>query len=157
VAPNTRTWKEKQRRLNAIWSTVEENRLAIRNYLGTVELKAQPTTPLDEALSYASMRLARSQGERHLLILSDLVQDSDGIKRADPPQRILPFEEARVAALFVPWSRGWSRREAAWGGWFNKSCAVAFHMFDGSQSRGVCLLPMSGAARLVPGAGASNK
>lgn len=151
IAPGTKTWKEKQRRLNSIWVTVDKNRRAIEGYLPTVKLKAQLTTPLDDALNYASTRLAKSQGERHLLILSDLIQDSDGVKRDAPPNRPLGFEGAHVRALFVPWRRDWPRREAEWGAWFRQSRAVDFHMFDGSQSRGVRLIPMSGAARLVPG------
>jgi len=151
ITANAKEWKQKQRRLNAIWTVVETNRRAIREYLPKVKLKTQPSTPLDDALAYASTRLAKAKGERHLLILSDLVQDSDRVKREGPPMKAMSFGAAHVTALFVPWNRDWDRLDARWRDWFKLSRASEFHMYDGSQSRGVSLIPMSGAARLVPG------
>ena len=151
LTPNAKDWKQKQRRLNAIWASVEMNRRAIQQYRPKEKLKSQPTTPLDDALSYASTRLAKAKGERHLLILSDLVQDSDQVKRQGPPTNAMVFGAAHVLALFVPWNRDWDRLEARWRDWFRLSRAAEFHMYDGSQSRGISLIPMSEAARIVPG------
>jgi len=156
IAVDMKVWKQRQINLSAIWGEVEQQKNLVLKYLPTVRPSPQSTTPLDDAFAYAATRLHPGASARYLLIFSDLIQDSDGLKRDGPPSSVLPFPGATVTALFVPWRRDWREREGRWVAWFSRAQAASFRMFDGSQSKGITLLPPSAVPRVVPGR-AGNK
>jgi len=151
-----RPWKEKQIQLAGIWSQVEKQRQAILQYLPTVKPSPKATTPLDDAFSYAAGRLERAKGARYLIVFSDLIQDSNGVKRDGPPSGALPLSGVRAVALFVPWASDWKAREQRWAEWFRKSHAIGFQMFDGAESKAVRVIEPTQAPRLVPGRQSAN-
>jgi hypothetical protein len=108
-------------------------------------------TPLFEALTYsASMMKAAASGARTLLVFSDFVQDSGGVKSPLPPMEHMDFSGVSGFGLFVPWDKEFSKRAASWHQWFVASGAVDFEMLDGAQSQVRQVLDKNAVPRVLP-------
>jgi hypothetical protein len=142
-------WRRNQTRLDNLWHRVRVNQTTIEEYLGTPPPVKDPT-PLFDVLAYAAGRLKFADGTRILVVFSDFIQDSSGVKSSLPPKGRMDFTGVSAFALFVPWDQDFSRRAAAWHDWFVASGATDFAMLDGAQSQVRQVLDKSAVPRILP-------
>jgi len=142
-------WCTNKARLDAVWKRVDGSRRDVESYL-RIPTSVKDPTPLFEALAYCATIMSPAGPEsRTLLVFSDLVQDSNGIKSELPAKAPMEFAGVSGFALFVPWQTDFAGRAAAWRRWFIASGGVSFEMLDGAQSRTRTVLGKSAAPRTL--------
>ena len=144
-------FNRKQKALEAIWAEANVNKPRLRKDLADPISLQGVGTDIFSALDYASYRLRSFDGDRRLIICSDLAQDSEGVKTTFPPRQRYPFPRVVVEALFVPWhgSVQTVAQMQAWCEWFTAAGAADFKMYDEVQSTTIrALAPSSVPVRL---------
>lgn len=143
-------WRRNQSRLEAVRKRAEVSRRDVEEYLRTPPVVKGPT-PLFETLAYCATTMSTpGPKSKALLVFSDLIQDSKGLKSVLPPTACLEFAGVSGFALFVPWQAGFAERAAAWRRWFVASGGADFEMLDGAQSRTQAVIAKSAALRVLP-------
>ena len=93
-----------QMRLDSVWADAETTRARLRARVEKRDYIDGRGTDFDAALDYASHRFVDADGERHLIICSDLIQAKRGAERSGPQNIVVPFHGVWATAIFVPWS-----------------------------------------------------
>jgi len=101
-------------------------------------------TDIYTPLEYASGRMAGFDGEKYLILLSDLMTDVTGLKTEGPPKKQMPFPNTKVTALFVPWNSGGKSdsKMKAWRQWF-EGAGATFTMHDEVESPSIVAIETS--------------
>ena len=116
---------------------------------GALELLGPPVartgTDIPAVLDYAAHRLGSLEGERYLIVLSDLETDTADARTSLPPASAFRFAGVSVTTMFVPWqgSAQTAPRMGKWQEWFTNAGARSFASYDEAQSRRVTPLEAS--------------
>ena len=149
---NMQQFGNRTARLKAVWLETERARQSAREaVVRPVSINVDETN-VYSALDYAAGRLMKLEGERYLILMSDLIHDVEGLKTDLPPKEKYPFTGVRAKAMFVPWqgSAAAKRQMEAWQKWFTTAGAQSFEMLDEAQSLHAQVLPPSSVPSRVP-------
>lgn len=142
-----RDYQLKQAILDNRWAAAKRLKATITEEVAR-PLSAKKGTDVFAVLDYASHRMQEFEGEKRIVLVSDLETDIAGMRTALPPRQRYAFTSVVADALFVPWhgSRQTGVKMNAWREWFTSGGARSFQMYDEARSRTISIL----AASTVP-------
>jgi hypothetical protein len=141
---NAQEYSRNKRQLEDSWMETERIKQRLSQEIARPVSINVANTDIYTPLEYVSGRVAGFDGERYLVLLSDLVTDAAGLKTEGPPRNQMMFPGTKVTALFVPWKPGGKNdsKMKAWRKWF-EAAGATFTMHDEVESPGIALIERS--------------